>query len=57
MNILIKNARKLLIVVVMVFGGFAMTGGVYAQQSTAEKKDEKVTIEVPKIEDTVPVKA
>jgi hypothetical protein len=47
MNILIKNARKLLIVVVMVFGGFAMTGGVYAQQSTAEKKDEKVTIEVP----------
>lgn len=31
----------------MVFGGFAVAGAAYAQQSAAGKKDEKITIEVP----------
>lgn len=47
MNILIKNSRKLLVATVMVFGGFAVAGVAYAQQSAAGKKDGKITIEVP----------
>ena len=40
-------AIGLVILLVMVFGGFAVAGVAYAQQSAAGKKDGKITIEVP----------